>query len=56
MSDICWGKINYETYRETVGGVSINGDKMKEFNELSDRVKLAWAIGAISVINEFKLI
>ncbi len=51
-----WGKINYEKYRETVGEITMNGDKMKEFDELPERVKLAWGNGAKSVIDNFNLI
>ena len=47
------GKINYEMYREAVGGVTWNGDKMKEFEEMPDNIQKAWFKAGIGIITSF---
>ena len=41
----------YEIYREAVGGVTWNGDKMKEFNEMPEKQRNGW----IAVQEHFKV-
>ena len=33
---------SYDIYRESVGGVTMAGDKMKDINELPEKVRNAW--------------
>mgnify|MGYP006315056711 CR=1 FL=1 len=33
---------SYELYKESVGGVTMNGENMKEFFELPENVQKAW--------------
>eukprot|EP01080_Neovahlkampfia_damariscottae_P006978 gene6978-11144_t len=44
------GKLNYETYCATVGGYSVNGEKLKEFNELPENIQEAWIKSAQKVL------
>ena len=44
------GRINYEAYREIVGGVSWNGERLKEYDELTEKVQKGWIEGALEVI------
>ena len=41
------GKVNYDAYKESVGGVSFNGQKLKEFHEMPEKICNAWMEGAI---------
>ena len=36
------GKLNYEMYRKMVGGITWNGDKMKEYEEMPEKIRKAW--------------
>ena len=47
------GKANYETYREMVGGVTWNGDNMKEFEEIPERLQNAWEFAGLNCIRKF---
>ncbi len=47
------GKMNYEKYKETVGGKTMNGDYMKKYEELPERIKKAWNDAAEYVIFKF---
>ena len=33
------GKICYDTYKDAVGGLMFNGEKMKEFSEMPDYIR-----------------
>lgn len=37
-----YGKFTYDAYVKAVGGLSWNGEKLKEYNELPDNIKEAW--------------
>ena len=41
------GKNNYDVYKESVGGVSFNGQKLKEFEEMSEKIRNAWTNSAL---------
>ena len=33
----------YEIYKKSVGGITFNGDKMKDFSDLPEGIKNAWS-------------
>ena len=37
LAELC-----YDAYKGAVGGVSYNGDKLKDFNDLPNQIKFAW--------------
>ncbi len=41
------GRKNYDAYKISVGGVSFNGQKLKEFDEMPEKIRNAWMDGAI---------
>lgn len=43
------GKLAYENYSFAVGGKAFNGDILPEWDDLIERIQLAWAISAKAV-------
>ena len=48
-SKICFGKINYNAYRDAVGGKTWNGENMKEYNDMPEKIQNAWKQSAWQV-------
>lgn len=47
-----FGKVAYEAYCKSSGGVSlVSGDKLPEFENLSDSIKTAWRASAQAVLD-----
>lgn len=48
------GKAAYDGYAHAVGWKSVNGDLLPEWDQVSERLQLAWAIAAVSVARRVK--
>ena len=48
------GIINYNAYRDAVGGKTWNGENMKDFDEMPDKIKNAWIKSAWEVLKDRK--
>ena len=46
-----YGRLNYETYKNMVGGKTWNGDDMLPFHEMPERLQKAWTKSAVEVHN-----
>jgi hypothetical protein len=44
--------IAYEIYKKNVGGITFNGEKMKEFYELPEKIKNAWLQVEFTLLNK----
>jgi hypothetical protein len=47
------GRVNYEAYAEQVGGVSVAGDPLPTWDEMTEQnqaIALAWQHGAMAVV------
>lgn len=42
------GEICYNAYKEAVNSVAWNGDKMKEYDELPERLQIAWKLAGLA--------
>lgn len=53
MMDSCdekeMGKLAYEAYVESVGGVAFNGDKLPAFEDVPLKINVAWIAAARAV-------
>jgi hypothetical protein len=43
------GRLAYDTYVQSVGGVAFNGDKLPPFEGLSVKISVAWVAAARAV-------
>ncbi|MDP2060422.1 MAG: hypothetical protein Q8J97_11835 [Flavobacteriaceae bacterium] len=43
------GEVGYKKYKESVGGIAWNGNKMKEYDELPQNIKTAWEDSANAI-------
>jgi hypothetical protein len=48
------GKLAYENYSFAVGGKAFNGDVLPKWDDLLERIKLAWAIAAKAVAEQVR--
>lgn len=47
------GRIAYEAYRDSTGGVSlVNGDQLPQWEDLTDGVKSGWKCAGLAVARE----
>lgn len=44
-----YGRIGYEAYAAETGGLTYDGKKMPEWDELPDRIRKAWAFAATAI-------
>jgi hypothetical protein len=52
MEKVYYGKLNYNLYKNAVGGKTWNGENMKQFDEMPINIQNAWIEGASGVILE----
>jgi len=45
------GQLAYERYAEAVGNVNYAGEPLKQFHELSDKIKAGWEAAAPAYLN-----
>lgn len=45
------GKVGYEAYKNYTGGVSlVSGDKLPDWDSLSDQIKRAWVFASYEIV------
>ena len=49
----CHGQVAYEAYAKAVGGKAWNGEPLKTYDELPERIKDAWSTAAMAVIHKY---